>query len=182
MYSYPLLAEITLPVVAKGLFYIGMLATIMSTLSSLTLISAITVGKDIVGRWKNAGPDDPIIARWTKYGLVLTALVSIILSIAVPSVVGLWYTIGTCIIPALLIPVVSSYFDRLHIPAAYAFGAMVNAWFVSTASLMSGVIHHGEYGPLYLFGIEPMYPGLFVALLWWIWGRWAVDNKKTISS
>ncbi len=57
MYSYPLLAEVTLPAVAKGMFYIGMLATIMSTLSSLTLISAITIGKDIVGRWKNAAHD-----------------------------------------------------------------------------------------------------------------------------
>jgi len=79
MYSYPLLAEVTLPVVAKGMFYIGMLATIMSTLSSLTLISAITVGKDIVGRWKNASSDSDIVQRWTKVGLVISALFSIIL-------------------------------------------------------------------------------------------------------
>ena len=33
--AYPLLAELALPPVAKGLFYVGMLATIMSTLNTL---------------------------------------------------------------------------------------------------------------------------------------------------
>ena len=179
MYSYPLLAEIALPAVAKGLIYIGMLATIMSTLSSLTLISAITIGKDIVGRWKGADHQDPVVTRWTKYGLLITAVVSIALAIAVPSVVGLWYTIGTCIIPGLLIPVVSSYFERLRIPAVYAYGAMLNGWFISTASLLTGILHHGKFGPMYWFGIEPMYPGLFVALLWWGWGRLAGDRQKS---
>lgn len=178
IYSYPLLAEIALPVVAKGLFYIGMLATIMSTLSSLTLISAMTIGKDIVGRWKGADHKDPFIVHWTRSGLFITAVVSLALAIAVPSVVGLWFTIGTCIIPGLLIPVVSSYFERLRIPAAFALGAMLNGWFVSTASLLTGVIHQGKLGPLYWFGIEPIYPGLFIALLWWVWGRWAVDRQK----
>ncbi len=132
-----MLAEITLPIVIKGLFYIGMLAAIMSSLSSLTLISAITVGRDIVGRWKQADIHSPIVKRWTEIGLIFSALVSIALAVAVPSVVGLWYTIGTCIIPGLLIPVVSSYFERLRIPASYALGAMLNGWFVSTASLLT---------------------------------------------
>jgi solute:Na+ symporter, SSS family len=171
MYSYPLLAEVTLPVVAKGMFYIGMLATIMSTLSSLTLISAITLGKDIVGRWKNAANDSDVVPRWTKIGLVVSAIFSVALAIAVPSVVKIWYTIGTCIIPGLLVPVLACYFDRLKISAVYAFGAMVNGWFISTASLISGHLfpHYGI--PAYWFGVEPMYPGLFVALFWWALGK-----------
>jgi hypothetical protein len=32
---------------------------------------------------------------------------------------------------------------------------------------------------MYWFGIEPMYPGLFVALLWWGWGRLAGDRQKS---
>jgi SSS family solute:Na+ symporter len=171
MYSYPLLAEVTLPAIAKGMFYIGMLATIMSTLSSLTLISAITVGKDIVGRWKNAANDSDIVQRWTKIGLVFSALFSIALAIIVPSVVGIWYTIGTCIIPGLLVPVMASYFERLKIPAVYAFGAMVNGWFISTVSLIVGHVYAINTIPSYLFDIEPMYPGLFMALYWWTLGK-----------
>jgi SSS family solute:Na+ symporter len=180
MYSYPLLAEVTLPTIAKGMFYIGMLATIMSTLSSLTLISAITIGKDIVGRWKNATQDSIIVQRWTKIGLILSALLSIALAIIIPSVVGIWYTIGTCIIPGLLVPVLASYFDRLKIPAAYAFGALLNGCFISTASLISGHIYASNGIPAYWFGIEPMYPGLFMALFWWGMGKLekpATNNK-----
>jgi solute:Na+ symporter, SSS family len=182
MYSYPLLAEATLPVVAKGLFYIGMLATIMSTLSSLTLISAITIGKDIVGRWKNALHNSEIINRWTKYGLIITAVLSIALALLVPSVVNLWYSIGTCIIPGLLIPVMASYFEKLKIPAVYAFGAMINGCFISSASLIYGQLNAVNGIPLYWFDIEPMYPGLFMALFWWVLGKLekqpAMKNEK----
>ena len=179
MFSYPLLAEVALPSVAKGMFYIGMLATIMSTLSSLTLISGITVGKDIVGRWKNASNDSELVQRWTKYGLVISAFFSIALAISVPSVVRIWYTIGTCIIPGLLIPILSCYFKPLKISALYALGAMVNGCFISTASLISGHINAFQGNPIYWFGVEPMYPGLFIALFWWLLGK--LETKKDTS-
>jgi solute:Na+ symporter, SSS family len=171
MFSYPLLADVALPAIIKGIFFIGMCAAIMSSLSSLTLISAITVGKDIVGRLKNVTHDSDIVKRWIKIGLVLSALFSIFLALFVPSVVTIWYTIGTCIIPGLLIPVLASYFDRLKIPAVYAFGAMVNGCFISTASLIYGHINAYHDIPVYWFGIEPMYPGLFFALFWWGLGK-----------
>ncbi len=72
-FSYPMLAELTLPPVAKGLFYIGMLATIMSSLSSLMFISAATIGKDIVGRLSASSMparQEVLVQRWTKIGLV----------------------------------------------------------------------------------------------------------------
>ncbi|RPI03182.1 MAG: sodium:solute symporter family protein [Ignavibacteriae bacterium] len=178
MYSYPLLAELTLPAVAKGMFYIGMLATIMSTLSSLTLISAITVGKDIVGRWKNAADDSELVQRWTKGGLVLSALFSIVLAISVPSVVKIWYTIGTCVIPGLLVPVLASYFDRFKISTVYAYRAMMSGWFFSTASLVTGYIYTSHGNPSYWYGVEPMYPGLFMALFWWGMGKLETTKIK----
>jgi hypothetical protein len=67
--------------------------------------------------------------------------------------------------------VLASYFDRLKISAMYAFGAMVNGWFISTASLISGQIYAHNGIPAYWYGIEPMYPGLFFALFWWGLGK-----------
>ena len=172
--SYPMLAELTLPPIAKGLFYIGMLATIMSTLSSLMFISASTIGRDIVGRMSrltDINARDQLVQRWTKIGLVISAVFSIVLALIVPSVVKLWYMIGTTIVPGLLIPLVSSYFGPLRIPPRHAFWAMLLGWGVSTASLLFGQFHVMNGEPAYLFGIEPMYPGLLASILVWGAGR-----------
>ena len=167
VYAYPMLAEAVLPAVAKGIFYVSMLATIMSTLSSLTLISGITIGKDIVGRMTGRATDDAVVQRWTKRGLVIASLVSVGLALAVPSVVGLWYAIGTCIIPGLLVPVVAGYVDRLRIPARGALMAMSAGWIFSTWSFLSGQADVVNGAPQYWFGIEPMYPGLIASLIIW---------------
>ncbi len=173
MFSYPMLAELTLPSVAKGLFYIGMLATIMSTLSSLSLISAITVGKDIVGRFVQAEEKFAVVKKWTNIGLILSGVLSVVLALMVPSVVRIWYTVGTCIVPGLLVPLLASYFEKLRIPARFAFTAMLCGWGVSTVSLVYGRINSLSQAPQYLLGIEPMYPGLLVSLLVWGAGKFA---------
>jgi len=178
MFSYPLLAEATLPSVAKGLFYIGLFATIMSTLSSLMFISAATVGNDIAGRMATGDNRETVVRRWTKAGLVIGGFVAVGLALALPSVVSLWYTIGTTIIPGLLVPVLASYFDPLKIPSRYAFGAMLTGWLTSSGSLMYGHLNNAGGIPNYWFGIEPMYPGLFVSLLIWGAGIVALKNRN----
>lgn len=170
MFSYPLLAEAVLPPIAKGLFVIGMLATIMSSLSSLMFISAMTVGKDIVARLAPPDRAELLGERWTKIGLLIAGAFAIGLALLVPSVVSLWYTIGTTIIPGLLVPVLAAYFETLSIPRSYAFSAMLFGWLASTGSLLSGTVFAGQDGT-YWFGVEPMYPGLAVSIAVWGLGR-----------
>jgi len=172
MFSYPLLAEITLPVIAKGLFYVGLLATIMSSLSSLMFISATTVGNDIAGRLAKGPEKSLVIQKWSKIGLFIGGSVAIGLALLVPSVVSLWYTIGTTIIPGLLVPVVASYFERLRISSAYAFAAMLSGWLISSGSLLYGVIYRVNGEPEYWWGVEPMIPGLAASVLLWGIGRY----------
>ncbi|MBM4168525.1 MAG: sodium:solute symporter family protein [Ignavibacteria bacterium] len=176
--AYPMLAEITLPSIAKGLFYIGMLATIMSSLSSLTFISAMTIGNDIVGRIAQTMNREQLVNRWTKIGLIISALFSIGLALAVPSVVELWYTIGTAIIPGLVVPVLASYSRRLRIDSRFAFAAMLIGWGLSTSSLLYGQFIAGGDQPSYLFGMEPMYPGLIASLLVWGIGVWKFRREQ----
>jgi SSS family solute:Na+ symporter len=164
-----MLAELTLPPIAKGLFYIGLLATVMSTLSSLSLIGGITVGKDIVGRLRSLS--DEKLRLWSNIGIMLTAGLAIVLALAIPSVVGIWYTVGTCIVPGLLVPVVSSYFERLRIESRFALAAMMGGWIISSASLIWGHLNTLGGTPRYVFGIEPMVPGLLCTLLVWTAGK-----------
>jgi SSS family solute:Na+ symporter len=178
-FSYPMLAELTLPPIAKGLFYIGMLATIMSSLSSLMFISASTIGRDIVGRLATsptAMDKENLIQRWTKIGLVLSAFFSIVLALLVPSVVKIWYTIGTAIVPGLLVPLMASYFEPLRIPARHAFWAMLTGWAVSSICLLAGQLNQVNGDPLYPLGIEPMYPGLAISVI--VWGMGRMQYKK----
>jgi SSS family solute:Na+ symporter len=173
-FSYPMLAELVLPPVAKGLFYVGMLATIMSTLSSLMFISASTIGKDLAGRLIHS-PTEPerqrTIHRWTRAGLVISAVFSVLLSLSVPSVVKIWYAIGTAIVPGLLVPLMASYFEPLRIPARYAFWAMLLGWSISTIWLVQGQMNVVAGVPGYWLGIEPMYPGLVASVVLWGMGR-----------
>jgi SSS family solute:Na+ symporter len=170
--AYPLLAELTLPPVAKGLFYVGMLATIMSTLNTLALISATTLGRDMV--WRIWGERvRPYEKRLTQWGLVITAVLSLVLALLIPSVIKLWYAIGTVIIPGLLVPLVTGYFEKWKAPPRYAFASMLLGWLTSTVWLVIGWRAQLGVSEFYPFGIEPMYPGVVVSVLvWWIgWKR-----------
>ena len=85
-----------------------------------------------------------------------------------PSVIKIWYTIGTIVIPGLLVPLMAGYFERLKIPANYAFVSMLLGWLTSLGWLIAG-----GSGSAYPLGIEPMYPGLAVGVLIWALGKQA---------
>jgi SSS family solute:Na+ symporter len=180
--AYPLLAEAILPPVAKGLFFIGLLATIMSTLNTLAFVSATTLGRDIVLRlrWKQAQPnaeraadviDEKVETAWVRGGLVVTGILAVCLAAMIPSVIKLWYTIGTVIVPGLLVPLVSAYFDRLRVGAKWAFAAMLFGWLTSLGWLLAGWSGSPAGTATYPFGIEPMYPGLLISIVLWGWGK-----------
>jgi SSS family solute:Na+ symporter len=177
--AYPALAELTLPPVAKGAFYVGMLATIMSTLNTLAFVSATTLGRDIIararGRLGEAGAMTNI--RW---GLLAMALLSIALALLIPSVIQLWYTIGTVIVPGLLVPLVTSYFEQWKAGAAYAFASMAAGVTVSTGWLVAGWSNVLGSSSAYPFGVEPMIPGLAVSLVVWWAGVLALRRKNPV--
>lgn len=186
--AYPLIAETLLPPVAKGFFFVGLLATMMSTMNTLMFVSGTTIGRDLIGRLRGAvaegggaaavrGPDAARSdlegtrqRRWVQAGMAISGLLAIILAMAVPSVIKLWYTIGTTLVPGLLIPLVTSYFPRFRVGARPAFLSMLGGWLTSVGWLAAG--WRLEYGSaaFYPLGIEPMFPGLAVSVGVWVWG------------
>ncbi|MFN0157476.1 MAG: sodium:solute symporter [Bacteroidota bacterium] len=175
MMAFPLLAEVTLPPVAKGLFYIGMLATIMSTLNTLTFVSATSLGRDIL--WRSHRDRDGINdAQYIRWSMLATALFSILLCVFVPSVIRQWYVIGTVVVPGLLLPVLASYFERWKVAAGYCFAAMLLGWLTSTVWLLSGWTQAAGSSHQYPLGIEPMFPGLLVSAL--VWGMGMIANGR----
>lgn len=162
--AYPLLAEQVLPSVAKGVFFVGMLATVMSTTDGLTFIAALTLGRDVLTRW-GGRDDDRAVTKQTQWGVVITTTLSVAAVLVFPSVIDLWYVIGTLFIPALLLPLVATYYPRLLISNGWTFAAMLGGFLLSVLSLTLGQLRPAAGSIPYPFGIEPMYLGLGFSVL-----------------
>jgi SSS family solute:Na+ symporter len=165
MMAYPLLADLVLPSVWKGIFFAGMFATILSTLNSQLFVSATSLGRDLC--WKVTGDSEKTEIRWIRMGMIVAALLCLWMAYRMPSVVRLWYTIGTVIVPGLLVAMVSTFFKKMYIPSNWMLATMVTGFSVSLIWLCLGWKSHLGASD-YPLGIEPMFPGLFASLL--IWG------------
>jgi SSS family solute:Na+ symporter len=183
--AYPLIAEALLPPVAKGFFFVGLLATMMSTLNTLMFVSGTTIGRDLWGRLRRTEhggrsreEEERAERRRVQAGMVVSCILAIVLAMAIPSVIKLWYAIGTTLVPGLLVPLVTSYFDGLRADAKTAFRSMLAGWLTSLLWLLAGWQQQYGSADLYPFGIEPMFPGLLMSVLVWLWGV-RIGKRKT---
>jgi SSS family solute:Na+ symporter len=173
--SYPMLADMVLPPFLKGLFLVGLLAVIMSTIDSFTLLSAITFGRDLV--WRLVKSKEQRVSLYTRIGLVITALIAVSLCIIFPSVIKLWYTIGSLCIPPMLLPILTGYFPKYKINSKYIFRIMIVSFTVSCISLVWGQLHVIEDYPSYPFGLEPFFPGLLIGIMLYLFYYWICHHR-----
>ncbi|MEJ2193608.1 MAG: sodium:solute symporter family protein [Ignavibacteriaceae bacterium] len=158
--AFPLFAEEVLPVGLKGIFYAALFATILSTLNSFLFLSGTTIGRDFVYRL-NPTHNDGKLKYYTIIGLVISGLIAILLAYIIPSVIEIWYTIGSLFIPAIILPVVSAYYPKLRIDNRYILVEMISAfagstiWYFLRSSFKSVPI---------VSEIEPMLVGIVLAL------------------
>ena len=134
----------------------------MSTIDSLSLISAITFGRDILWRIeKNNSEINSILLM--KKGLIIISFFSLILSYLLPSVVALFYTLGSILIPGLILPFLYSLTQKNNMLRDHAVGWMLFPVFVSISwfaiSKLTG------QAP---FGLEPFYPGIATSFLYYL--------------
>ncbi len=164
--SYPLLAEKILPAGVKGIFYAGLFATIMSTSNSFLFLSGTTIGRDFIFRLKKGGNEQKL-KSYTITGLIISGLLSILLAYEIPSVIEIWYTLGSLCIPAVIPAVISAYYPKFRINNKIMVFEMITAVTLSTAWYflrVAGIIT----GPLY--EIEPMIIGLLSAIIVHLYG------------
>jgi len=157
MMAYPLYAEKVLGSGLKGIFYAAMFATIISTLNSFLFLSATTIGRDFIFRI-NKNSKEEKIKFYTVIGILISGVVSIIIAYLIPSVVEIWYTIGSLFIPGIILPVISAYYPKLRISSKIIITEIV---FAISASLIWFEIRKTFSG--LLSEIEPMIIGLLVA-------------------
>jgi solute:Na+ symporter, SSS family len=156
--AFPALGEALLPPVLLGLFYAGLAATIMSTVDSFLFVGGVTVGRDLAWRLTGGRADQ---LRWTRVGLVIAAALSMLVALASESVVNLWYGFGSVGTAVLLPPLLGAFYPALRPAPAFATAGMLLSAAVTTSWLASGFL--APDGRAWL-GLEPIYPGLLVAL------------------
>jgi Na+/proline symporter len=168
--AYPALSEAVLPAGWKGLFWVGMLATVMSTVLSYTFLAAITLGRDLVWRARLSRNADDVF--WTRVGIALTSVLSVAAALALPSVVGLWYAFGAVFVPGLLLPLVTAYGPpRLRARPGFVVASMLAGSGIALTWLLIGAARgDGLAAPQYPFGVEALYAGLAASVLVWVAG------------
>ncbi|MBI2416596.1 MAG: sodium:solute symporter family protein [Ignavibacteriales bacterium] len=162
------LADQFIPNGLRGIFYIGMFATILSTLNSFFFISAVTFAQDIItplqkmtGMRKTTTGDKDAI-RYVRIGLIVTGILASGLALVIPSVISLWYAIGSLCIPPVVFILLSVFYPALIISKtaalvesllSFASGALW--WYARSSGYLTG----------FWFEIEPMVFALLIALM-----------------
>ncbi|OUW78479.1 MAG: hypothetical protein CBD77_04310 [bacterium TMED217] len=161
--AYPMLAFKILPPGILGIFIVSLLAIIMSTIDSMSFVNAITFGRDIIWRLrKKDAKKNPVYL--IKSALIAVSILSILLSILVPSVVRLFYTLGSIIIPGLILPFVN---------ALTAKNKNINNYFSSLWLCLPVLISFlwffiEKFRAGLLPPIEPFYPGMTISIFFYL--------------
>jgi SSS family solute:Na+ symporter len=156
------LAELVLSPLGKGLFIVSLFAIVASTIDSFTFISAYTLGRDLPNIL-NMDNSEHYVLKYTRWGLVATAMVSIILAIYFEHAVDIWYLVGSFVTPVLLIPLICALYG---VRLKYASLMLILPCLASLGWHLYGVMNpiNGGY-PGYWGGFDPMYPGIALSAI-----------------
>jgi len=160
VHAFPLLADQILPMGIKGLFIVGLITTIMSTIDSASFLAASTLGRDILYRL------DP--RKWqgkqvslTRWGLIGSGVLAIIIALATNSIIDIWHRLGSFGTPGLLLPLALSYSQRWKFRPRWAAANLVvvplivGLWYVMRSTIGSDAIP---------WSIQPIFPGILCSV------------------
>jgi len=155
--AYPALAELLLPAGLLGVFYAGMIATVMSTVDAFLFNAGITLSRDLLGR---AGSAAASTIRGERFGLIGGSVIAAAIALMSTSVVNLWYGFGSVGTAVLLAPLLGAFFPALRPDPRFAAAGMAAAAAVASAWILGA-----QQAGVPWLSIEPVFPGLAVAFV-----------------
>ena len=157
--AYPLLSGVVLPNGLRGIFYAAMFATIMSTTNSFLFLSATTIGRDFIFRLSGDAKENRL-KSYTVIGLAVSGLFAVVLAYTIPSVIEIWYTIGSLCIPSIILPVISSYYSAIRVSKKIIIAEMILSLTAGTTWYF--IRDNFDYD---IYIIEPMLVGVIIAVI-----------------
>ena len=164
--AYFFIAGDLLPPFLLGLFLVGLIATVMSTVDSFTLLGAMNISHDLYRNIFKKDATEKQVLNFTKIGIIITAGFAVIIALFFDSIIAMWYTIGTIGISALIVPILFGFFYKGKKSSIASLLSMLAGSIVALFWFINGYINLDEWGwPQYIGGIEPMYPGLLASFV-----------------
>jgi SSS family solute:Na+ symporter len=176
VFAFPELARVTLPPFALGLFYLAMIATVMSTIDSYGFIAATTLGRDVFWRLARGVPESRI-PFYSRIGLWIATVFAAALAVTRQSVIGLWHDLGSITTPPLLLPVGAALLGRGRLGTRWTLASMTLSFAVSLGWVLAKAFAPAGRPADYPWSIEPIYVGLAAALA--VYGAgWLVTSRR----
>jgi len=159
--SFPLFAEEILSSGLKGIFYAALFATIISTSNSFLFLSGTTVARDFIFRLDKK-QDESLLKKYTFIGLIISGIIALVLAYLIPSVIDIWYLLGSICVPGIILPIISAYYSKIFIKGKLIFIEMI----FSVSISMLWYFVRGNFKDVFLLkDVEPLIAGLFVSLV-----------------
>ncbi|RME27040.1 MAG: hypothetical protein D6800_05535, partial [Candidatus Zixiibacteriota bacterium] len=117
-----------------------------------------TFGNDIMPRLSSGNTRRVVF--YTRGGLFISTALAVVLALWFRSVVDIWHIFGSIGVPALLVPVFTSFVGRRRLPPGAANLSILLSGGVASLWYLSKVGHSS-----YWLGLEPIFPGLAVSLV-----------------
>ena len=159
--AYPLLANQILPPVFKGIFFTGMLATIMSTVDSYFFVAATTLSRDLYQRVLHPQASEKQVIWVTRLGIIFTGALAIGLALGLyESIKVVWKLFGSVSASAMLVPLMIGFWYKGPKKK------MAGVWSMWSGFIMAAVFYSGDkfFHVPWMSQIEPLYPGMLASL------------------
>ena len=170
VFAFPEIAQVTLPPFALGLFYLGLIATVMSTIDSYGFIAATTIGRDVIWRLKGERTEERVPA-YSRLGLWIAGAFAAALAVTRQSVIALWHDLGSIVTPTLLLPVALALAGRGRLGPRWTLAAMLVPFAVTLYWVAAKDLAPPGTAAAYPWSLEPIYAGLGASLLTYALGR-----------
>jgi SSS family solute:Na+ symporter len=160
--SLALFASQTLPVVFRGIFFAGLIATVLSTLDSLVFSSAMSLSYDFFGRAFNL--DANKIIKLNRWFLLMVIVIGLMIALCFTSLFKIIYLRGSLAISSLLIPLLSIFFLEKKPHAQKVFVSIIASFVLTLIWFLAQ-----ELGYIGFNKIEPVFIGLLSSALIIFW-------------
>lgn len=163
----------TLPVGLKGLFIAGLLAAVMSTVDTYSLLAAGNLVYDIYRPLVKPDMDDRALIRWTRIGVLVVMLVGVAVEMLFEKFADAWVFLASSLTSVVFVPTMGALFFSRVKKAAGFYAALGGA--VALAVFYVLLLRHGEY-------VEARESYRCVIGGWEIWREFAVLFALPVSA